>query len=266
MSQPLPPDFYPFQEEEEPYTPPVKRKMKPGAKTFLLTLLLLFALAVILYAGVFRIRKIAVVGNETVSWNEVVEAAGLENGISYFAVNPEKIRQAIEMNRYLVCEKIELFFPNAMTLYLRERKPCANVQVMGISYLMDEDGMALEREDNGIDESKPVVTGLQTREIRIGKTLVPASAEQMNIYTELITELQLQQFLGEVSELNLSNQESLYLITCDGYTVRLGDAEDLRAKIGTVRGVISKLREMGKHGGMIEASIPEVATYTPMEM
>ena len=267
MSQPLPPDFDLFEQEETPAPPMPARRMKPGAKTFLITFGLLFALAFVLYAGVFRVRKIAVIGNQTVSWNEVVEAAGLKNGISYFAIDPEKIAAGIEQNRYLVCEKIEASFPNALAIYLRERRGCANVRVMGVTYLMDAEGMVLERNENGgLFDGIPVVTGLQAREVRVGRIVSSSNASQIDVYRNLMEELALQGFSGEVSELNLSNPENLYLITRNGYTVHLGDRENLRAKIGTVRGVIAKLLEMGKSGGVLEASVPEVVTYMDSEM
>lgn len=267
MSQPLPPDFNPFQEDEMPEAPAPVRRVKPGARTFLITLGVLFALAFVLYAGVFRVRRVAVVGNEHVSWDEVVEAAGLKNGVSYFAIDPEKIAAGIQQNRYLICEKVEASFPNAIAIYLRERKGCANVRVMGVTYLMDEEGMVLERDENGsLFDGIPVVTGLQAREVRVGRIVSCSNASQKSVYTDLMRELALQGFSGEVSELNLSNPDSLYLITRNGYTVHLGNAEDLRAKIGTVRGVIAKLQEMGKSGGVLEASVPEVVTYMDSDM
>ena len=91
-------------------------------------------------------------------------------------------------------------------------------------------------------------------------------AEQMDAYELLMEEIFLQGFSDQVSELNLSNPDSLYLITTDGYTAHLGDMTEMRAKIGTVRAVVAKLREMGKEGGVIEASVPAVATYTPSEL
>ena len=63
--------------------------------------------------------------------------------------------------------------------------------------------------------------------------------------------------------MNVTNPESLYLVTRDGYTAHLGDLSELRAKIGTVRAVVYRLREMGQVGGRLEASIPGEVIYTP---
>ena len=44
-----------------------------------------------------------------------------------------------------VFEKLEKDFPGGLTLHIRERIPAANVQVMGVMYLLDAEGMVLER-------------------------------------------------------------------------------------------------------------------------
>ena len=146
--QPLPPDFMPW-DAEQPELQKPRRRLKPGAKTALLTLVLLCAVLVILREGVFKIRHIAVVGNDTISFQEVVSAAGLDSNASFFSLNEEKIRAGIDQNRYLVFEKMEKEFPSGVTIYVRERKPCANVQVMGITYLLDA-------EANDADAANPM--------------------------------------------------------------------------------------------------------------
>ncbi|MBQ9263981.1 MAG: cell division protein FtsQ/DivIB, partial [Clostridia bacterium] len=157
-------------------------------------------------------------------------------------------------------------FPDSVILYVKERVPRANVQVMGVTYQMDEEGMILERLGNVQPSGDLItVTGFQTREIRVGSPIVATMASQMDAYEGLMQEVILQGFSDQVSELNLSNPDSLYLITKDGYTAHLGDGTELRAKIGTVRAVVAKLREMRRNGGMLEASVPGVATYMPMD-
>lgn len=264
MSQPLPPDFSPWTPFEE--TPPPPTRRRTGVCTVILTLVLLCAVAVLLNESVLKIRNIAVVGNQSISWEDVVTAAGLTSGVGYFSVDESKIKAGIDANRYLIFERLEKQFPDSLTLYVRERKPCANVQVMGVVYLLDGEGMVLERLGTTQPEGEYInVTGFQAKEVRIGNRIVPGSASQLEVYQDLIEEITLQDFANQVSELNLSNSDSLYLVTVDGYTAHLGDGSELRAKLGTLRAVVAKLREMGKYGGVIEASVPAVATYTPVE-
>lgn len=264
MSQQIPQGFSIPDPERQPPSGR-RRRLKPGVKTALWTLLLLTAVAVILFAGVFRISRITVVGNSSIPGDEVVKAAGLDGGKSYFTVNEEQVKENLERNRYLVFEGMEKQFPNAMTLYVRERAVRANVKVVSAVYLMDEEGMVLEKPaGNQLREDLPIVTGLKAGYARVGQVIVPGTEEQLSAYTELMRELILQGFWGQASELKVSDPDSLYLITRNGYTIHLGNAEKLRAKIGTVRAVVAELLQMGRAGGMIEASVPGEATYTPV--
>ena len=95
------------------------------------------------------------------------------------------------------------------------------------------------------------------------------TSSRLTDYMLLMEEIELQGFAGQVSELNLNDQDNLILITVDGYTVRLGDSSSLQAKIGTVRAVIDKLNEMvlngelARKGGVIMAMTPGTAIYDP---
>ena len=257
--------FAPMQDEPPTYAPPPKRR-RSGVLTAVLALAVILAAAILVNESALRVRTVNVVGIQRVPWEDVVSAAGLRGSVSYLSLNEKKIAEGINQNRYLVYEGMEKHFPSAVTLFVRERVPRANVQVMGVNYQMDEEGMILERM-SGVQPANDLinVTGMQTRQILVGEVIFTSVAEQMEAYKTVMGEVLKQGFFGEVSELNLSNPESLYLITKDGYTVHLGDKSDMRAKIGTVRAVVVKLREMGKTGGRLEASTPAVATYMPMD-
>ena len=265
MAQMYPPENMIWKENMPQQAPPPRKRA--GVRTVILTLVLVCAVAVLLNESILKIRHIAVVGNKEISWDEVVSAAGLDKSISYFALNEEKIAAGINANRYLIFEKMEKSFPGSVVIYVKERVAQANVQVMGVTYQLDDKGMVLERIGATLPQGELVnVTGFQAKEVRVGHIIVPGTAEQMDAYELLMEEIFLQGFSDQVSELNLSNPDSLYLITTDGYTAHLGDMTEMRAKIGTVRAVVAKLREMGKEGGVIEASVPAVATYTPSEL
>lgn len=274
MSQQYSPEYSPWQQSPDmppssappPMAPPPVKK-RFGVQMLVLTVILLLAVALILHASVFRITHVTVIGNEKIPWEQVVRDAGLVGSVGYFSLNEEKIKTGINSNRYLEYLGMEKIFPNALTLYVRERASCADIQVMGVAYQLDAEGMVLERDGAvSLTGDRMVVTGFQVRSIKLGQRIEALNAEQLNAYQAVVNELQLQQFIDQISELNLSDSENLYLITRDGYTIHLGDSKYMRAKIGTVRAVVDKLHEMGKYGGVIEAKTPGEANYSPPSM
>ncbi|MBR3904597.1 MAG: cell division protein FtsQ/DivIB [Clostridia bacterium] len=267
MSQQTPQDFVPWMPQEET-PPPPKRTLKPGVKAAFICLAAILVAVVVLFGGLFRIRTITVVaeGGMTESQEKTaIEWSGVEEGMSYFSVSEKKVRASMEKNRYLICQRVEKFLPGTVVLYVQHRYARANVHVLGVTYLLDENGMVLEKLTGSMDDRLPVVTGMQTREVDVGKSIVAGSEEQLNAYRAVIGELLSQGWVEHVSELKVSDPDSLYMLTAKGYTVHLGNTENLRAKIGTVRAVEEELLRMGHKDGVIEASVPAVATYTPVD-
>lgn len=261
MAQQYPPEY-----SSLPPTPPPPR-YRYGVQAVVGVLILVLAVAVIVNETLLRIGKPSVEGNQRVSREEVIQAAGLDRSVSYFAINENKIAEGVNSHRYLIYEGIEKRFPNKLTIYVRERVPVARVQEFGADYFLADDGMVLEKgatKENGVHpEEMVVVTGLKPKELRMGKVIVTGTVEYLTAYRALFEELEKQGYLSQISELNITNPESIYLVTRDGYSAHLGNLDSLRAKIGTVRAVVAKLREMGKTGGMLEASTPAEVIYTP---
>ena len=271
---------------QPPLSPPPPTRFRRGAAVIVITVLVLLGVGFILRAGVFRIKHVQVegdyilksaadletkrvlwAGKHAVSQSEVISAAGLDGKVGYFSLNEEKIKEGIASHRYLIYQGMDAVFPNSVTLYVQVRQACADVQVMGISYRMDAEGMVLERDGAvGPSGDRVVITGLQPREIRVGQKIAAINPSQLSAYMRVMEELLLQQWLDEASELNVTDPQSLYLITRDGYTVHLGDESQMQAKIGTVRAVVDQLRRDGKKGGVIEAQTPGVATFSPSNL
>lgn len=238
-----------------------------GIVSVMMTFAVLCIAVLLLNATVFRLRTVSVEGVPDTYVSTVATAAGLELGESYFAVDENKVRAAVAQNRYLEFLSLTKHFPNAVTLRVRLREQRANLMAMGVLYVIDEDGMALEKgSGTSLDNGLLTVTGMQIREIRVGQVLSAQKAAQFTCFQTILQELVLQQFQDQIAELNVSDMESLYMVTVDGYTVNLGSAANIRAKIGTVRAVVSKLREMGKKDGLIDAAIPGEATYSPANL
>ena len=262
MSQQIPPDYAAFQPTES--STPTPSRWRSGVIAVVATLVTLLAVAVILNESVFRITRVAVVGNAYRTWQEVIDLAGIDGRQSYFSMSEQQIADGVNSDHYLIYEGMEKIFPNGLTIYVSERRPVASVQYLSATYLLAADGMVLKRDDGAVTyEGILQVTGLKPKDLRVGRVMSAGSADHQEAYLELLAEIGIQGFSGQVSELNLDDPDSLYLITWDGYTVHLGDRTDLRAKIGTVRAVVDKLREMGKQEGLIEATLPGEATYSP---
>ena len=288
--QPLSPDVQAAVAERSPelmekkgdFWKPVEDKPKPKAqkhppvqqgmprknhvlRNVLIFLLVSLAVGLVIRGTVFTVRAAQVSGNVRMSDEAILQEAGVSLGMNMFELNESDVARRINTNRYLSFEKLRMDWPDGVTLFVTERVPSAYAKAYGMLYTLAGDGKVLE-ESGDIDAALalPEVRGLQEGSITVGRKIVSESSARLRAYTALIEEMSLQGCLEQISVLNLADVDNILLVTTDGYTVQLGDRNDLRAKIGAMRAVRLKLIELGKEDGTINvADDPVHPTYMP---
>ena len=246
----------------EQWTRPSRR----GHYTVIAVIVMLTVAALFARSQWLRIHDVEVIGLVDMSKEQVLQLAGIDGSSTYFNLNEKKISQRINNNRYLEFVSMEKFWPDGLVLTVNERRKTANFLYVGVQYILAEDGMVLESSTNiALDNGCIKVTGLNVHGIRVGAKVVCQQPLQMETMQNVLDELRMQGVLADMAELNLSSLESIYLVTMDGYTANIGNGEELRAKIGTVRAVADELRRRGLQGGMIEATVPGQASYRPIQ-
>ena len=266
------PNVQPPQEEKKqerkatesyyPLQPPSRR----GYYTVIAVILMLTVAALFARGHWLRIRDVEVTGLKHYTVEKIAAQAGITAKSTYFNLNESRVAANIEKDRYLRFDGMEKIWPNKVILHVYEREETFNLLNLGVQYILSADGMVLENTNNiNLDNGCVKVTGLDVRDIRFGAPLICQDAAQLETMGALMDELELQGVLDKTSELNLTSLESIYIVTLDGYTANIGSAQDLRAKIGTVRAVVLELRKRGLTGGMIEATVPGQASYRPLQ-
>lgn len=265
-------DFWkPVEDKPKPKTqkhPPVQPGMPRKnhvLRNVLIFLLVSLAVGLVIRGTVFTVRAAQVSGNVRMSDEAILQEAGVSLGMNMFELNESDVARRINANRYLSFEKLRMDWPDGVTLFVTERVPSAYAKAYGMLYTLAGDGKVLE-ESGDIDAALalPEVRGLQEGSITVGRKIVSESSARLRAYTALIEEMSLQGCLEQISVLNLADVDNILLVTTDGYTVQLGDRNDLRAKIGAMRAVRLKLIELGKEDGTINvADDPVHPTYMP---
>ena len=265
-------DFWkPVEDKPKPKTqkhPPVQQGMPRKnhvLRNVLIFLLVALAVGLVIRGTVFTVRAAQVSGNVRMSDEAILQEAGVSLGMNMFELNESDVARRINANRYLSFEKLRMDWPDGVTLFVTERVPSAYAKAYGMLYTLAGDGKVLE-ESGDIDAALalPEVRGLQEGSITVGRKIVSESSARLRAYTALIEEMSLQGCLEQISVLNLADVDNILLVTTDGYTVQLGDRNDLRAKIGAMRAVRLKLIELGKEDGTINvADDPVHPTYMP---
>ncbi len=245
------------------------KRSRPKGRGLWAVLCLLFVLVgvgIILHSTLFRLKRVQVVGTSYRTPQEVVTLAGVAEGDNILLLDEDIIRDRINADRYLIFQKMQRDYPDGLILQVFERIPRVNIQSMGVQYTLDWEGMVLEQTQTlQLTEGLVAVTGLQITSSTLGRYIACQREEQLAAFRKVLSEMALQEIISQISELNLADMDNLYLVSVDGFTIRLGDAGDMQAKIGAMRAVLDYLHETGREKGSIDVSAPINPTYIPME-
>ena len=213
--------------------PRTERKRRRGGLIFLGTLAAMGLLAAILYYGVFSVRTITVTGNSQIPAAEIIRLSGLRVGTPILSVRGEEVEQRLKQNPFLKFRYLEKELPSGVVLSVREREACCWMTWNGILYAMDKQRMVLyETEDLSVQPANLVrVVGLDIRSgAQVGQTLVLETQQQV-IFSNLFLEMKVLGCTDLMADADLSNISSLLMTTRDGFTVALGDGNNIHAKL-----------------------------------
>lgn len=244
----------------------LRRPSRRGLFTVIAVIIMLVVAGFVVHNRMYRINEVEIRYIFDVPYGEVLQLAGIGGNTSSLSLNENKMRDGINSDLRLDYQGYEKVGRNKIILYVSERRPVANVLFNGLQFICSADGMVLSRQTTlALDNGYITVSGLNLRDIRLSAHMVCQNDAQLDAYKALFAELELQGIRGEVAELNFSSLDSIYMVTTDGYTVNLGDANDLQGKLGTARAVMKELRQRGLKGGMVETTVSGIATYRPAE-
>lgn len=222
---------------------------------FLILLAIVTVGVVVAQQTIFRLETVYVIGNEEKTPQQVVIASGLARGHNMLSIEEKDIAKSMEKDHTIIFKGMQKEYPSTIYLYIEERKVVAAMQWLGMLYTLDGQGMVMTVENSSILPSGlPVVTGFKADSVMVGQLLDVREARQLEAYQLMMYELEQQAYANQISAINLSDSDNLYLVTLEGVTVRLGDAEHMEDKIGAVRTCMSHLRQLNVSGGILDVA------------
>ena len=267
---------YSYQPQEESLSAAeaVERAQKAHAKRkthvffrFLLLLAIVTVGVVVAQQTLFRLETVYVIGNEKKTPQQVVISSGLARGHNMLAIEETDVARAMAQDHTIIFKGMQKEYPNTIYLYIQERKTVATMQWLGMLYTLDDQGMVMTEENSAIlPAGLPVVTGFKASSVMVGQMLGLRDNSQLEAFQQIMYELEQQMYANQVSGINLSDPENLYLVTLEGVTVRLGNAEYMEGKIGAVRTCMSHLRQLNVNGGILDVTDVKDLSYGESEV
>ena len=164
-----------------------------------LSLLILLTMSVVSYAdafNVFNFDELKIVGNETVSSEELFRLSGLKFGENLLDIDVQRAAERITANPFIEKVLISRDLPHTVAMRVMERKPFVLI-LQGRFYAADKSGHLLpSRSHKNFD--LPIITGIEeltlpylgnkVDDMRFGKALDVAlllNAEPFSLYNSI---------------------------------------------------------------------------------
>jgi len=219
-------------------------------QSFFFIFVVLLAAYVLLQSPIFTINDIYVLGNNSLSSDEIIKVSGIVTGMNIFKADLNNAASKIKAIPMIKAVKIVRKFPRTIVIEASERLPVALVLLEGRFIEVDEEGIYLFPGKAGTT-GLPVITGGKLLASGPGKPVKGTEFEKaLKVVAQLPVELR-----QNLSEVNVNNDERVTLYTLDGTECKLGFAEDAGKKGNYILQVLQQLKHQGKKIEYVDFSI-----------
>jgi len=258
-------------------------KKKNARKNRLLARLITFAavflavaaaLLIFLNSQVLVIQNISVVGNRTISAEEVIALSRIEIGERYKEKSDAQIRENLERNWYIAYERCTFDYNSRrLTLHINERIGWGVVGAYGLYYVVDETGVVLECTGNLYPDNVagPTIAGLIETEhgnIRptVGSRLPIQTTKRLDVMETVLKALDETNMLMRIATLDVTYPDDVKLLTDGGTSIELGNVQSLKTKLIIAQEVLYLREQEGSvMGAKLDVSSGTRAHFIPGE-
>ena len=187
----------------------------------LLSILLIFAAILVGCIIFFRVNTMVVTGNSRYTQEEIIAAAGVEQGDNLFTLNKYQIANRILTRLpYVDDVAISRKLPDTLIFEVSESTGVAWVESGGLYWLLDDKCKLLEVGDAALVEGRPQVLGLEPENPAVGSRLTVAPEQQDKLE-------QLRAFLVAIRARSMTGSLSGFIDLTSGNEIRFGYGANL---------------------------------------
>ncbi len=257
-----------LQQKRKKTQPPTRRRQAAAGQyrrllVFALLIAVVSAVIILAQGEEFLLKEIQVTGSTSRSSSEIAAMSGLRLGMNILNVDQEAVKRNFSESSAVELKNIRIEMPDTVILEVRERSVCAAVNCVGVILLIDRDGYVLHRMSSmPANRAVPLISGMDARIDPHGKTIESGTEGQLQVMINVIDAIYEAGIQTEISEVNIEDVNSIYLISGSGIQVRIGDDENLDVKLRWMRAVLDALTADGTMSGVVDVSGSNNAVYS----
>ncbi len=238
---------------------PIERGVLEKAVIFSAVVLMVGILLILYYW--LLIGRIEVKGNETLERADVLTTAGINVGEHILLVNTGEAQRKLLENPRIKSAKVSRVYPDQLVITLVERQPLAAIAGGGSYAIIDGEGYVLSISPD--TQGLPEVYGMGSSGFQLGERLGDSEDFNSTILLSMIAALEKAGVLSNMAGLDITQPLSVSLTTLDGYTIHVGQTDNLDEKLQNLALVLAKVKALGYAGGVIDLAVQGDPVYTP---
>ena len=229
------------------------------------------ALALVLVAGLgagavavwdspsLDLHKVEVGSNQRVAANDVVVASELTPRDHLLRISTSKVAARVERSPWVATADVERILPSSVRITVVERKPVAIVVAGPSSYMVDGEGVVLERVAGNGGSKLPVIAELPVGSLEPGRRIgLPQYRQALTILASLPGGM-----AQKVDLVRAPSTETITLELAGGPAILFGPAEDLGDKRFALEAVTEKAAAEGMTLASIDVRVPKRPAALP---
>lgn len=232
------------------------RKKRKTNAFFAPVALVLVLVAMVFVVGLFfRVQNIEVIGSQSYTDTEIIEASGIEKGDNLFFINRFSASTNIFSKLpYVDAASIERSMPNTIIITVDESRAAAYLSWQGQNWMITATGKLLGSVDAAALGSLVKVVNLEPVSPTVGETFNVAAEDELKktYLLDLLQTLQADGLTDNVKQIDLSNPSNPSMDYLGRFTVQLGSDFDLDYKLRMLMATVNQLG--AEETGIIDVS------------
>ena len=219
-----------------------------------LIIILLSILVLILFSGLFNIKKITVINNSKITTEEIIKNSTLAVGNNMFKTLNTTIRENIKKNPYIEDVKITKKLDGEIILDIKERTPTYMLQRENDYVYINNQGYILEISQTPLD--LPIIRGNKTQELTPGGRLEVDDLKKLDTVIQIMEAAKSNGINEIITTIDISDGNNFILeIPSENKTVQFGDGTDINVKILWIVALVEKEKGIA---GEIVLNVPDI--------
>jgi cell division protein FtsQ len=244
-----------------------KASLKRKKRFTLLIMILLISLSstIIISVGVFDIKKVEVVGNQTLTKKEIIQWSQIILGKNVLKFKKSETIENLKKHPFIDEIIVNVILPDTIKITVSERSVAGAVSYLGSHVYIDKNGYILEI-TQGLDNLEyPLIINMEVSPPRVGNKISFMEKSSQDIIINILQVLREKEMLQTIKSISLDQYNNI-LLTCNrNNQIKILHDGDISYKIGFLEEILIYLQEKEVGAGYINMMHDGNPVYSPMK-